>query len=125
MSYSHSEHEVAPAQVGHGEAVSHIEPDDIGVGMLTVLFAFVAIVVLLVVVLLQAWFYNWKVEILTQWPAIDVQQAPAAIAQRQLERIETYGWADRKTQTRAIPVSRAMELVAKELASPSKESEGK
>ena len=37
--------------------------------MLTVLFAFVAVVVLLIVVLLQAWFYNWKVELLARGPA--------------------------------------------------------
>ena len=107
----------SPAEAGHGEDISHIEPDDIGVGMLTVLFAFVAVVVLLVVVLLQAWFYNWKVELTAQRTGpIDVQETPAAIAQKQLERIESYGWADRKTQARAIPISRAMELVAAELA---------
>ncbi len=74
MSYSPSEPDVASAQAGHGEDVSHIEPDDIGVGMLTVLFAFVAVVVLLIVVLLQAWFYNWKVDLLAQRTGpIDVQ----------------------------------------------------
>ena len=69
------------------------------------MFAFVAVVVLLVVVLLQAWFYNWKVDLLAQRTGpIDAQQTPAAIAQKQLERIETYGWADPKTQARAIPI---------------------
>jgi hypothetical protein len=130
MSYSHSQQDIAPAGTDHVENVSHIEPDDIGVGMLTVLFAFVAIVVLLVVVLLQAWFYNWKVELTVQRTGpIEVQEAPAAIAQKQLERIETYGWADRKTHARAIPISRAMELVAKDLAAesaaPGKEADGK
>jgi len=132
MSYSHRQQDDSPAEAGHGENVSHIEPDDIGVGMLTVLFAFVAVVVLLVVVLLQAWFYNWKVELTAQRTGpIDVQETPAAIAQKQLERIESYGWADRKTQARAIPISRAMELVAAELAQsatpakPEKETGGK
>ena len=116
MSYPHSEPEVAPAQADHGEGVSHIEPDEIGVGLLTVLFTFVAVVVLLIVVLLQAWFYNWKVELQAQRTGpLDAQQAPAAIAEKQLERIETYGWADTKARTRAIPISRAMELVAKDL----------
>ena len=78
-----------PAQAGHGEEVSHVEPDDIGVGLLTVLFAFVAVVVLLVVVLLQAWFYNWKVDLMAERTGpINVQQAPAAVAQRQLKRID-------------------------------------
>jgi hypothetical protein len=123
MSYTHSEQEATPGQEGHAEAVSHVEPDDIGVGLLTVLFAFVAVVILLVVVLLQAWFYNWKVELQAQRSGpIDVLQTPAAIAEKQLERIESYGWADDKKQARAIPISRAMELIAKELG---KQQEGK
>jgi len=120
MSYSQSQPDVAAAEAGHVENVSHIEPDDIGVGMLTVLFALVAIVVLLVVVLLQAWFYNWKVELTAQRIGpIDAQETPAAIAQKQLERIEIYGWADRKTHARAIPIERAMDLVAADLAGQS------
>ena len=116
MSYPHSEQDVAPAQADHGEGVSHIEPDDIGVGLLTVLVAFVAVVVLLIVVLLQAWFYNWKVELLG--PA-DRPDRRATDARR--DRRETTP-ADRNLrlggpqdqQARAIPISRAMELVAKD-----------
>jgi len=133
MSYPHSEPDVTPAQAGHGEGISHIESDDIGIGLLTVLFALVAVVVLLIVVLLQAWFYNWKVELSAQRSGpIDAQQTPALVAKKQLERIETYGWADRKTRTRAIPIGRAMELVAADLAAepvapatPGKEIGGK
>jgi len=132
MSYSDSQPDVAAAEA-HGEDVSHIEPDDIGVGMLTVLFAFVAVVVLLAVVLLQAWFYNWKVELTAQrLGPIKGQETPAAIAQEQLARIESYGWADRKTQARAIPIKQAIDLVAADLAGqlaasakPEKETVGK
>ena len=131
MSYSPSEQDVAPAQ--SGESVSHIEPDDIGIGLLTVLFALVAVVVVLIVVLLQAWFYNWKVELHAKRTGpIDMQQSPAVIAEIQLQRIETYRWVDRKTETRAIPISRAMELVAADMvaesvapATPDKEIGGK
>jgi hypothetical protein len=125
MSHTPSEQDVASGQAAAAQAISHIEPDDIGVGLLSVLFAFVAVVVLLAVVLLQAWFYNWRMDLVSQRTGpIDVEQTPAAIAERQLQRIETYGWADRKTQARAIPIGRAMELVAKELAAE-KESGGK
>ena len=125
MSYTHSNEDAAPVQAGHGEEVSHIEPDDIGVGLLCVLFAFVAVVVLLSVFLLQAWFYNWKGDLLAQRNGpIDVQETPAATAEKQLQRIETYGWADRKTQTRAIPIGQAMQLVAADLAAE-KETGGK
>ena len=118
MSYPQSEENVAPTAAGHGEGVSHIEPDDVGVGLLTVLGAFVAVVVLLIVVLLQVWFYNWKVELSARRTGpLDPQQTPAAIAEKQLQRIETYGWADPKTKKeRTIPIGRAMELVAADLA---------
>ena len=118
MSHPQSEENVSPVPADYGEGVSHIEPDDVGVGLLTVLGAFVAVVVLLIVVLLQAWFYNWKVELSAQRTGpIDPQQTPAAIADQQLQRIETYGWADPKTKKdRTIPIGLAMELVAAELA---------
>ena len=118
MSHPHSEKDIAPAPAGHGEGVSHVEPDDVGVGLLTVLGAFVAVVVLLIVVLLQAWFYNWKVELSARCTGpLDPQQTPAAIAEKQLQRIEKYGWADPRTKkVRTIPIGLAMELVAAELA---------
>ena len=95
MSYTPSEQTPPPCKRPR-RRFSHIEPDDIGVGMLTVLFAFVAVVVLLFVVLLQAWFYNWKVDLLAQRNGpIDVQRRPSR-SPEQLQRIESYGWADRK-----------------------------
>jgi len=94
---------------------SHVEPDDIGVGMLTVLGTLCAVALLLIVVLLQAWFYNWKDDLLAQRTGpIDEQAAPTAIAALQSRRIETYGWADAKKHIRAIPISRAMELIVQE-----------
>ncbi len=121
MSYTQGDGEVSPAHASPNGAVSHIEPDEIGVGMLIVLFAFCAIVILLIVVLLQAWFYNWKVDLLAQKAdETVVQQTPADIARVQLERIETYGWVDPKTKKeRAIPIGRAMELVAEDMAAGS------
>jgi hypothetical protein len=102
------------------EPQSHVEPDDIGVGMLTVLGAMVAVVIVLIVVLLQAWFYNWKDAMIARRAGpIDEQTAPAAIAQRQLERIERYGWADPKKRLRAIPITRAMQLIVDENAAES------
>jgi hypothetical protein len=118
MSHTQSDPaENVQAPTDQDAGLSHTEPDDIGVGLLSVLFAFVAVVVLLVVVLLQAWFYNWKVELLAQRSGpINAQASPTAITKEQIQRIETYGWADPKKHTRAIPINRAMELVARELA---------
>jgi len=94
------------------EPQSHVEPDDIGVGMLTVLGAMVAVVIVLIVVLLQAWFYNWKDAMIARRAGpIDEQTAPA--------RIERYGWADPKKRLRAIPITRAMQLIVDENAAES------
>ena len=40
-----------------------IEPDEVNVGLLGVVGTFLAVVVVLIVVLLQAWFYNWRASI--------------------------------------------------------------
>ena len=39
---------------------SSVEPDEVNVGLLAVVGTFAAVVVVLIVVLLQAWFYNWR-----------------------------------------------------------------
>jgi hypothetical protein len=116
MNPTHSQDRVASEPDDHGANVSHMEPDNIGVAVLTVLFAFVAVVIVLVVVLLQAWFYNWKVDLLAErMGPIDEQQTPAAIAKMQIERIETTGWADPKTKKDwTIPIEQAMKSVVSE-----------
>ena len=42
------------------ENPSQVEPDEVNVGLLGVVGTFLAVVVVLIVVLLQAWFYNWR-----------------------------------------------------------------
>ena len=85
--------------------------------MLTVVVRMVAVVVLLVAVLLQAWFYNWKVELIAQRSGpID-----ASRRRRQSPRSNSNGsrlmdGQIQRPQARAIPIGRAMELVAAELA---------
>jgi hypothetical protein len=145
-----SEERVAPQPDDPGGIVSHMEPDNIGVSGLIVLFALCGVVLVLVVVLLQAWFYNWKVDLLAQrWDHFDDQQAPAVIARMQregldplqielellslrrpdaikkmqIERIETYGWVDPKTRNeRTIPITQAMELIVKDSSSAGAEN---
>ncbi len=112
MSYPDNKHESASAATAHGEETSHVEPDNIGVGMMTVLFGLCGVSLVLMVVLLQAWFYNWKVAVVAERPLLE--SAPVAIAAEQLKRIENYGWADPKKQIRTIPISRAMELIVQE-----------
>jgi hypothetical protein len=113
MSDPESKHESASA--AHSDELSHVEPDDIGVGMMTVLFGLCGISLLLIVVLLQAWFYNWKDAVVADRPAeVNSPTTAAAIAAEQLKRIEGYGWADAKKTVRTIPISRAMDLIVDE-----------
>ncbi len=112
MSYPDNKHDAA-----HGGETSHVEPDNIGVGMMTVLFGLCGVSLVLMVVLLQAWFYNWKDDVIAERPRPESE--PAAIAAEQLKRIENYGWADPKKQIRAIPISRAMELIVQEFGAGS------
>ncbi len=106
------------------DELSHVEPDDIGVGMLVVVAALCAVALLLSVVLLQAWFYNWQDAVRTErsGPA-DAQSTPADIAADQLKRLDGYGWADKERRVRTIPISRAMALIVQEYGAKTGEKE--
>ena len=111
MTYSQSETNAT----GKEGDISHVEPDDIGVGMLTVVGALCAVVLVLIVVLLQAWFYNWQDALEAKRLRPDRRPGHAGDNRPgQLQRIEHYGWADEKKHVRAIPIQRAMELVVDE-----------
>jgi hypothetical protein len=101
---------------------SHVEPDDIGVGMLTVLGLLCAVSLFLIVVLLQAWFYNWKDDLEAQRTAsTEEHSAPAALAAEQLKQIDIKGHVDpaNKSQVCAVPINRAMELIVGEYGAKS------
>jgi hypothetical protein len=103
--------------VENNAETSHVEPDDIGVGMLTVLGALCAVTLFLTVVLLQAWFYNWKDDLQTQRAAANEDRsAPAALAAEQLKQIDVKGYVDPANRGRvcAIPIKQAMQLVVDE-----------
>jgi hypothetical protein len=111
--------------VENNDDTSNVEPDDIGVGMLTVVGALCAVVLLLIVVLVQAWFYNWKDRLEAQRIApVDVQSAPATVVAEQSKKLESYHWADEKNHIRAIPISRAMELIVREYGATPSENNG-
>lgn len=111
------------------EALSQVEPDDVDIGLLSIVGLFIAVVVFLIVVLCQAWFYDWKNDVATgRSAATDVSQMPLSQAVVEQEsQINSYRWVSRDKGIRAIPIERAMELMTKELAAeptPAKE-EGK
>ncbi|MGA2618193.1 MAG: hypothetical protein ABSF26_11320 [Thermoguttaceae bacterium] len=95
-----------------------VERDEVDIGLLSVVGTFIATVVLLIAILLQAWFYDWRAE-LTEGrsrPATDPQTALGQALLEQQEQINHYHWINREAGTRAIPIQRAMELVVRELA---------
>lgn len=105
---------------GTDQAQSQIEPDEVNVGLLTIVGALGGVVVLLIVVLLQAWFYNWRDDLTTARAvkSNDPQMPLGRALIEQQEQINSYHWINREAKRRAIPIERAMELVARELAAP-------
>jgi hypothetical protein len=94
------------------------EGDEINAGLLTVIGAFLAVTVFLIVVLLQAWFYNWKTDATTAGTvsASDPQTLFGRTVLEQQEQLNSYHWIRREANLRAIPIERAMQLVTAEMA---------
>jgi hypothetical protein len=92
--------------------------DEVNAGLLGIVGVFSAVVLLLIVVLLQAWYYTWS----EQLAAARVAQAEGPdsplgrMVSEQERQIGGYRWIDRKQQVVAVPIERAMELVAGEMA---------
>ena len=97
---------------------SSVEPDEVNVGLLAVVGTFSAVVVVLIVVLLQAWFYNWRGSMAeAKILPMNSPEAPLGRALvEQQEELNSYHWINREAHTRAIPITQAMELVAQEMA---------
>ncbi len=116
---SHSGYSDPPAgQPPTAGDLSPVERDEVDVGLLSVVGTFIATVVLLIGILLQAWFYDWRTELTEgrSLPATDPRTALGQARLEQQEQINHYHWINRKAGTRAIPIGRAMELVARQLA---------
>lgn len=97
---------------------SQVEPDEVDAGLLGVVGTFIAVVVVLIVVLLQAWFYNWRGNILEE-QALPAGGPETPLGQAMLEQqahIGSYHWVNREAGIRAIPIDRAMEVLAREMA---------
>jgi hypothetical protein len=99
-------------------APSQVERDEVSIGLLAIVGTFIAVAVFLAVLLLQAWFFNWKEELTaSRLRRVDESEQPAARMRiEQQEQIGKYRWVNREKQIRAIPIERAMKLVAKEMA---------
>jgi hypothetical protein len=92
--------------------------DEVNAGLIGIVGVFAAVVLLLIIVLVQAWYYTWKGqvasdrEVLTNSPDMPLGRMLA----EQEQQIGSYHWVNREKQVRAIPIDQAMALVAEELA---------
>jgi hypothetical protein len=100
------------------ETQSPVEPDEVHTGVLFVTGSLLVVGVVLIMLFLQAWFYNWRGSV-AQQREIPSNSPETALGRAILEdraKINTYHWINREAGTRAIPIHRAMELVAEEMA---------
>jgi hypothetical protein len=98
--------------------------DEINTGMIAIVGVFSAVVFFLIFILLQAWFYTWKGEVATAraMPTDDPQTPLGQMLIEQEQQLNTYHWVDQEKQVRAIPIERAMAIVADEMASAGKDA---
>lgn len=101
------------------EHESQVEPDEVNIPLLSIVGTFGAVVIVLIALLLQAWFYNWRGTIIDErtLPAGSPETPLGRATLEQQEQIGSYHWINREAGTRAIPIGRAMELLAEEMAS--------
>jgi len=74
-----------------------------------------AILLFVIIVALQALFYNAETQTVSRINQGDPRQLSRLRAE-QLEAISSYGWVDQRQGTVTIPIERAMELTVRDLA---------
>ena len=106
------------AHDAHGEEHWQREVDNVDVGLVGVVGVFGVVTFVLIVILMQAWFYSWKQDAAASRlvASDDPQTALGALRSEQQERLGSYRWIDRDAGVRAIPIDRAMQVVAQEMA---------
>jgi hypothetical protein len=88
--------------------------DDLNTPLIVVIGVLFAILTFVLIVLLQAWFYQQQVkENLAKVVAPDPQELTAVMAQQQAE-LHSYRLIDGEQGIVAIPIERAMELIVQE-----------
>lgn len=103
-------------------ALVNVESDNANSTVVALVGALLAVGFLLAAVLLQAWFYTWKDEFASArtLPTNDPQTALGKMLLDNQSQLNSYHWVNREAQQRAIPIDRAMELVANELGGSAK-----
>jgi hypothetical protein len=102
-----------------------VEPDEVNVGLLAVVGTFAAVVVVLIVVLLQAWFYNWRGSTAdaTTLPMNSPETPLGRALVEQEQQLRGDQSANRQTNLRTIPIEEAMKQIVDEMATVKKPPE--
>ncbi|HUU82641.1 MAG TPA: hypothetical protein VM243_03960 [Phycisphaerae bacterium] len=106
MSQQEPNHASGEQEIGGGDPNT---PATVLVGVVGAILTFV------VIVALQALFYNVESQTVSRVNQGDPRRLSRRRAE-QLEAINSYGWVDRQEGTVTVPIDRAMELVLDELA---------
>lgn len=88
--------------------------DDPNVAASAVVGTISAIGLFVIIVLLQAWFYNAKEDERFRKVYSQPYQELQKVDNEQLERLGSYGWVSQPEGVAHIPIERAMQLVANE-----------
>ena len=88
--------------------------DDPNVPLSAVIALVSALLLFVLIVVLQAVFYNMQTAEMDRKVYSQRSEALASAEAAQLEQLATYGWADEAGGVVRIPIERAMELVAAE-----------
>jgi hypothetical protein len=92
--------------------------EDTNIGVIVIVGVFFATGFFLIIVLVQAWFYDWQgsAAAAKTVPPGDPRTALGRMLVEQREQINSYRWVNREAGVRAIPIDRAMQRVAAEMA---------
>ncbi|NLF69941.1 MAG: hypothetical protein GX575_12920 [Candidatus Anammoximicrobium sp.] len=107
----------AAAPVAGPALPAQSERDEIDVGTVIVVGAVIAVAVVLIAVLLQAWFYYGKGDLAVRRTVstTNPQTGLGRALIEQQEQISTYRWINREAKLAAVPIERAMELVVQDM----------
>ncbi|MGA2031382.1 MAG: hypothetical protein ABSG68_03930 [Thermoguttaceae bacterium] len=112
----------APPAAAAAPAEAYVHDNDTNAGLIALVGALATVGVLLIVILLHAWFYNWKEDIAgaKALPPGDPRTPLGRALVEQEEQLGSYHWINREARVQAIPIQRAMELVAAEMSEANK-----
>ncbi len=100
----------SPYATATGAGAGHAQADNVNVGFVAIVGVFAAVLLFVLIVVLQAWFYSWNESERARKnePSEELQQAIAA----QRDKMNSYRVLDPAGKVRAIPIERAMQVEA-------------